>query len=51
MKNLAVVDVNQVVLFQGTREDCCDYMRNNAGWNDLRYINDGRLGRYSSWIL
>jgi hypothetical protein len=48
---LAVVNVNQDVMFQGTRDECYAFMRTHKGCHDLRYINEGRLGRFTSWIL
>jgi len=47
----AVVDIDNKILFIGNHDDCIEYMRNHEGWEDLRYLSGGRLGRLSSWIL
>ena len=47
----AVVDVHNNILFKGNHDECLSYMRTHRGWNDLRYLGEGGLGRYASFLL
>jgi hypothetical protein len=49
--SLDVIVGDDVILFQGDYDSCLEWMRNNTGWTDLRYIKDGKLWRLASWVL
>ena len=50
-KELAVTSAYQVV-FQGTYDECINWMRNNPNkWDDLRYTKFDKLWRCASYVL